>query len=134
MREFAQRTHQTGVHTLARDFQPATIDLAAMPVRVETWRIDEEIWYRVVGILWGGIRCTDALVIRFNPDTEYVPVESYHHQSNASWTVWTHFWRPKAPGKYWIQLRIADSNVRSRRLEMGYYSRKVIISSTVSQA
>ena len=37
MREFAQRTHQTGFPKLARDFQPATIDLAAMPVRVEKW-------------------------------------------------------------------------------------------------
>jgi DMSO/TMAO reductase YedYZ molybdopterin-dependent catalytic subunit len=127
MREFAQRTHQTGVPALARDFQPATIDLAAMPVRVEMWWIDEAIWYRVVGILWGGTRRTDALVIRFNPNTEDVPVESCRHQTNASWTVWNHFWRPKVPGKYWIQLRIADSRVRSRRLQRGYYSRKVII-------
>jgi DMSO/TMAO reductase YedYZ molybdopterin-dependent catalytic subunit len=35
MREFAERTHQAGTPELARDFQPATIDLAAMPVRVE---------------------------------------------------------------------------------------------------
>jgi DMSO/TMAO reductase YedYZ molybdopterin-dependent catalytic subunit len=128
MREFAERTHQTGVPTLARDYQSATIDLAAMPVRVEKWWIDEQISYRVVGILWGGTRRTEALVIRFNPDMDYVPVEHYDHQTNATWTLWTHFWRPKSPGRYWIQLRIADSQIRTRRLDRGYYSRKVTVS------
>ena len=128
MREFADRTHQDGIHTLARDYQPATIDLAAMPVRIEEWWIEDQLWYRVVGILWGGASRTRALQIRFNSDMDYVPVECYDHQSNATWTLWTHFWRPKAPGRYWIQLRVADSQVRTRRLDLGYYSRKVIIS------
>jgi len=128
MREFAQRTHQTGIPALARDFQPATIDLAAMPVRVEKWWIEEQLWYRVVGILWGGTRRTQVLLIRFNPDMDYVPVENYDHQTNATWTLWTHFWRPKTPGQYWIQLHVADTHIRTRRLDRGYYSRKVILS------
>ena len=128
MREFAQRTHQTGTLALARDFQPATIDLAAMPVRVEKWSIEEQISYRVIGILWGGTRGTDALVIRFNPDQADVPVERYDHQTSATWTLWTHSWRPNVAGPYRIQLRVADSGVRARRLEMGYYTRKVMLS------
>ena len=75
MCEFAQRTHQTGFPKLARDFQPATIDLAAMPVRVEKWLKGARLEYRVVGILWGGSRRTSALEIRFNRDMKYVPVE-----------------------------------------------------------
>jgi DMSO/TMAO reductase YedYZ molybdopterin-dependent catalytic subunit len=127
MREFAERTHQAGIPERARDFQPATIDLAAMPVRVEKWRIDDRIEYRVVGILWGGNRLTRALAIRFNPNSEYVPVERYEHQTNATWTLWTHTWRPKATGPYWIQLSVADSRLRTRRLDRGYYARKVIL-------
>jgi len=83
----------------------------------------------VVGMLWGGTRRTQALVIRFNPDMDYVPVERYDHQTNATWTLWTHSWRPKAPGRYWIQLRVTDSHIRTRRLDRGYYSRKVILTS-----
>jgi DMSO/TMAO reductase YedYZ molybdopterin-dependent catalytic subunit len=128
MREFAQRTHQTGIPDLARDFRPATIDLAAMPVRIEKWRIGEQIEYRLVGILWGGTRCTSALMIRFKPKTDYVPVESYDHRTTATWTLWTHVWRPNVPGKYWIQLRVADSHVPTRRLDAAYYTRKVILS------
>jgi DMSO/TMAO reductase YedYZ molybdopterin-dependent catalytic subunit len=127
MREFAQRTHQAGIPASARDFRPANIDMAAMPVRVEQWRVGQQLEYRVVGILWGGTRCTSALEIRFNPNTDYVPVDSYHHQTNATWTLWTHLWQPKVPGKYWIQLRVADSSIPTRRLDAGYYARKVNI-------
>ena len=54
MREFAARTHQRGMPALARDYEPAVIDLAALPVRVERWRVDDRLVYRVVGIRWGG--------------------------------------------------------------------------------
>jgi DMSO/TMAO reductase YedYZ molybdopterin-dependent catalytic subunit len=127
MREFAQRTHQAGIPKLARDFRPATIDLAAMPVRVEKWLIGGQLEYHVVGILWGGARCTSSLQIQFNPDTNYVPVGSYHHQTSATWTLWTHDWRPKVAGRYWIQLRVADSSIPTRRLDAGYYARKVVL-------
>jgi DMSO/TMAO reductase YedYZ molybdopterin-dependent catalytic subunit len=127
MCEFAQRTHQSGTPELARDFQPATIDLAAMAVRVEQWLFDGRMEYRVAGILWGGNRLTKALTIRFNPDPEYVPVERYDHQTNATWTWWSHTWRPKAPGQYRIELRVGDSGVRTRRLDAGYYTRRIIL-------
>jgi DMSO/TMAO reductase YedYZ molybdopterin-dependent catalytic subunit len=128
MREFAERTHQAGTPELARDFQPATIDLAAMPVRVEQWSVDGQIEYRVIGIVWGGTRPTKALLIRFRPDMAYVPVERCDQQTNATWTLWTHSWRPPAPGRYQIQPRIADPGLQSRRLDRGYYARKVVLS------
>ena len=45
MREYAARTHQHGMPELARNYQPATIDLAAMPVRVEKWRVGGKVQY-----------------------------------------------------------------------------------------
>src|SRR5204862_7518096 len=53
MREFARRTHQNGEPALAREFTPAVIDQAAMPVRVEKWLADGRIAYRVIGVMWG---------------------------------------------------------------------------------
>src|SRR5262249_22404801 len=53
MREFASRTHQRRIPTLARDYQPAVIDPAAMPVRVEKWLVGGRVTYRVYGIIWG---------------------------------------------------------------------------------
>jgi len=37
MLEYATRTHQNGSPRLAKDFLPARIDHAAMPIRVEKW-------------------------------------------------------------------------------------------------
>ena len=72
MQEFAARTHQdiataAGRRTppLARDFIPAVIDTAAMPVRVEKWIVDGRLAYRITGIIWGGSKPTNALSIRF---------------------------------------------------------------------
>jgi hypothetical protein len=68
IREFAARTQQLGVPKLAREYQPATIDQAAMPVRIEKWLVDGRIRYQVAGILWGGSRPINVLEIRFNPE------------------------------------------------------------------
>ncbi|MFQ5994411.1 MAG: molybdopterin-dependent oxidoreductase [Acidiferrobacterales bacterium] len=125
MKEYAGRTHQDGISQLAKDFEPATVDLAAMPVRVEAWRVDDSLLYRIVGIMWGGEQTTRALVIRFNPDTPYVPVRDYDHQSNATWTVWSYIWRPQKPGRYEIRLQVDDPSIRTRRLDAGHYTRIV---------
>jgi DMSO/TMAO reductase YedYZ molybdopterin-dependent catalytic subunit len=77
MREFAARTHQTGVPVIARDYSPAIIDQAAMPTRVEKWLVNGKIKYRVVGILWGGSRPVKKLEIRFNLDEDYSPVRKF---------------------------------------------------------
>jgi DMSO/TMAO reductase YedYZ molybdopterin-dependent catalytic subunit len=127
MKEYASRTFQQGVPKLAKDFTPATIDLAAMPVRVEGWRVDGKLVYRIVGILWGGSKPTRSLTIRFNPDTDYVPVRDYDQQTNATWTVWSHTWLPAKPGRYEIQLQVNDPAVRTRHLDNGYYVRTVQI-------
>lgn len=128
MKEFASRTHQDGMPNLAKDFKPAAMDLAAMPVRVEKWRLNGKVVCRVVGILWGGDKITEALVIRFNPDSDYAPVQDYDHRTNATWTIWSHVWKPAKPGRYRIELQVDDPTVRTRRLDKGYYARTVKVS------
>lgn len=129
MLEFALRTHQQGSLKLARDYQAATIDLAAMPVRVEQWRVEGKIKYRVLGILWGGSKPARRLEIRFNPEEDYVPVD-LNQTTIDPWTLWSYPWTPAAPGSYLIRLRVADPGVRTRRLDMGFYVREVEISET----
>lgn len=127
MREYAGRTAQKGVPELARDFQPAAIEQAAMPVRVEKWSVAGKVRYRVVGIAWGGAQPVKALQIRFNPEDEYVPVDNFHQLKNDPWSLWTHDWSPKAPGTYAIRLSVKEPAVQARRLDSGYYVRSVEI-------
>jgi DMSO/TMAO reductase YedYZ molybdopterin-dependent catalytic subunit len=127
MQEYAGRTHQRGLPSLARDFQPATIDPAAMPIRIEKWLVEGKVKYRVVGIAWGGTAPVKNLVIRFNPEEDYVPVESFAQTKNDPWTFWTHTWSPKEPGTHSIRLAITDPGIRTRRLDSGYYVRTVEI-------
>jgi len=127
MQEYAARTLQVGVPRLARDYQAATIDQAAMPVRIEKWLVDGKIKYRVVGILWGGSRLVKSLEIRFNPEEGYVPVDSFQQTANDPWSFWTHAWEPKRPGTYMIRLNVKEPHVVARRLDAGYYLRTVDI-------
>lgn len=127
MKEYASRTHQRAMHKLAKDFEPANMDLAAMPIRVEQWRVSGKIAYRVIGILWGGDKQTDALTIRFNPGMSHVPVQDYDHQTNATWTIWSHIWNPEALGRYQIRLKVNDPTIPTRRLDNGHYVRTVEI-------
>ena len=127
MREFATRTHQDGVPTRAADYAPATVDRAAMPVRVEKWRVDGKIAYRVTGLDWGGDPNVGRLMIRFHPRDAYLPVSRPAERTGVSWGVWTHRWTPATPGRYLIQLEIDDPQVRTRRLDLGLYLRGVVV-------
>ncbi len=127
MREFAQRTHQRGEPEMARDYRPATMDQAAMPIRVERW-IDAagETLHRIIGIMWGGYEVTGALQISTDDDGLWEPVDVCPAQAgNKSWTFWTHAWSPGAPGDYTIMLRVDDPDVPTRRLDVGHYARTV---------
>lgn len=128
MRTFAGRTHQDGIPDRARDFKPATIGLSAMAIRVEQWSENGESLHRVVGIIWGGARTTDKLVIRFNRDGDYVPVEDYTHETNRTWSLWSHWWRPPKPGRYEIRLQVDDDSIIKPRLDRGSYRRRIDIS------
>ncbi len=125
MEEFAARTHQQGVPKFAREYRPAIIDQAAMPVRVEKWLVKDRIKYRVIGILWGGSRPIKVLEIRFNPEEDYVRVDTFSQTTNDPWSFWSHVWTPKSPGTYLIRLRVTDPVVQTRRLDSGHYVRSV---------
>jgi hypothetical protein len=128
MQEFAARTHQKGVPGLARDYRPASPDRAAMPVRIEKWRLARRDGplYRVVGISWGGYQATDRLTIRCNASEPFVPVQVCPPQSqNATWTLWSYPWRPAARGTYTLRLRVDDARIPQYRLDIGFYDRTV---------
>ncbi len=128
MLEFARRTHQEGSQRLARDFDPPAIDTAAMPIRVERWQTGDGGFYRVVGIVWGGGIPTSAVEVQFNPGQPFVPVSDCPLPlSTAAWSLWSHDWRPEGPGTYTIALRVRDASIRTRRLDLSYYTRRVII-------
>ena len=127
MREYAARTAQKGVPELAKDFQPAAIEQAAMPIRIEKWSVAGKIQYRVVGIAWGGTQLVKVLQIRFNPEEDYVRVDNFYQVKNDPWTLWTHDWSPKAPGTYAIRMAVKEPAVPARRLDSGYYVRSVEI-------
>jgi DMSO/TMAO reductase YedYZ molybdopterin-dependent catalytic subunit len=128
MREFASRTQQSGTPELARDYLPAEVDLAAMPIRVEKWRVSGAIRYRVVGVQWGGAARTKQLEIRFgNGPWQSICMTDV---SAAPWALWEHPWRPTATGNYAITLRTTDPSIRTRRLDAGYYLREVSIDQT----
>src|SRR5579864_8345706 len=127
MREYAGRTLQKGVPQLARDYQPAVMEQAAMPIRIEKWNVGGKVKYRVVGIAWGGSQPVKVLQIRFNPEEDYVPVDNFNQTRNDPWTLWTHAWSPKAPGTYTIRLSVKEPVIQARRLDSGYYVRTVEI-------
>jgi DMSO/TMAO reductase YedYZ molybdopterin-dependent catalytic subunit len=128
MREFGPRTFQSGRPALARDYKPAIMDLAAMPVRVEQWVGMGGPVYRVVGVMWGGDAPADRLAIRFNPREPFVPLAVCPKPASAdSWSLWSHIWRPMERGRYLIVLRAGDPGVRTERLDTYYYTREIQI-------
>jgi len=128
MLEFAARTHQPPGATLARDFNPASIETAAMPVRVDKWIVAGRPEYRITGIVWGGSKPTNALSIRFRSAGPWVRVDDCPMpESTLTWTLWTHTWRPSEPGRYQIVLRVDDPTIGTRRLDVFFYVREVQI-------
>lgn len=130
MQEFSNRTHQDGMPALARDHDPPVIDLAATPVRVEQWLVRDQIVYRVVGIRWGGSVRKVPLTIRFKHTEPFVPVEDCPDaESTTTWSLWSHQWHPGAPGRYQIVLGVSDRSIRTRRLDLYFYTRDVEVES-----
>ena len=128
MMEFSLRTHQGGIPKLARDYAAPEIDVAATPIRVEMRRVAGRIEYRVVGIVWGGTKPVDRLAIRFTAGETPQPFAICPApRSTATWSMWEYRWRPPSPGVYSIALRAADPTIRTRRLDISYYVRRVVI-------
>lgn len=127
MQEYAVRTLQAGRPQMARDYSPATVDPAALPVRIEKWTVAGKIHYRLVGIAWGSSQPIKTLQIRVNPLEQFQPISDFHPQATDPWSLWTHPWSPPAPGAYQFRLSIADPPLRARKLDLGLYDRTVQI-------
>lgn len=128
MLEFAARTHQPSGVARVRDFSPARIEHAAIPIRIEQWINEGRIFYKVVGILWGGSKPVNQLAVRFRPADRFVAVDDCPlPASTRTWSLWSHTWRPAIPGRYEIALRITDPSVPTRRLNALFYRRFVEI-------
>jgi DMSO/TMAO reductase YedYZ molybdopterin-dependent catalytic subunit len=128
MQEYASRTHQRGRPGLAREYLPASIDPAAMPVRIERWIRNGRTAYRVVGIIWGAPRSAAPLLIRFKHTDSWIRVsDPPRPAAETSWGLWSHWWTPAAPGRYDIVLKVDDPAVRTRRLDLFFYVRSVEI-------
>ena len=126
MQEFARRTHQQGVPALARDFRPAAIDAAALPVRVERWRVGGKTSIRVVGIVWGGDGSERSLRIRVDPGGRWERVALPASERGRAWEVWEHGWRPARSGSFAIRCRF-DGGVAQRRQAAGFHDRTIRI-------
>lgn len=130
MQEYASRTMQTGVPDLARDYQPAVMDLAAMPTRVEKWRIGGRIRYHVMGLQWGGSEASPAMEIRLGSNQGFEPVRNISSPPGRNWSFWSYEWSPPKTGTFAIRLRPSALSVAARRLNSGYYDRTVDIAET----
>jgi DMSO/TMAO reductase YedYZ molybdopterin-dependent catalytic subunit len=126
MQEYAGRTLQVGVPVLARDYQPAIVDTAAMPTRIEKWLVGGKIQYSVTGIQWGGLEPRQEMEIRFDPEEKFVPVEIMPSQGER-WCFWSYRWNPPRTGKFTIRLRLTAATIAARKLNSGYYDRSVDI-------
>jgi DMSO/TMAO reductase YedYZ molybdopterin-dependent catalytic subunit len=128
MQEFSLRTHQGRIPSLAKDYEPPVIDLAATPIRVEKRRVNGRLQYRIIGIVWGGDRPVDRLAIRFNAGETPRPFTLCPApHTNRTWSLWDYHWQPPSPGVYSVALSTVDRSIRTRRLDLSYYVRRVVI-------
>ncbi len=128
MQEFAARTHQDGTPALARDYIAASMDTAAMPVRVEKWELAGEIVYRVVGIVWGGDELAPPISLGGGGDDDWQAVTFCPDREDVrTWGLWWTTWRPQQAGFHTLTCRVDDPTVRTRRLDVGRYDRDVLV-------
>lgn len=128
MTEYAVRTHQNGQPALARDYEAPVIDTAAFPIRVEQRRVAGATVYDIVGIVWGGRQPVTRLRLRTGTRDAGTDVVICPAPANTrTWALWTHRWIPASPGYYDLSLTVPDQTVRTRRLDLSYYIRRVRI-------
>jgi hypothetical protein len=140
MLEFSDRTNQQTHRDpkfyhplgpdLARDYRPGTIDQAAIPVRVEQWKLNSKIVYRIVGITWGGPKRSAKLIIRYGSGksaSPWAPVQFCQPvTSNSEYGIWMHTFTPPKKGYYRIEM-LDDPKKPARRMRHGDYVRGVYI-------
>ena len=127
MQEYAGRTMQMGIPSLARDYRPAMVDIAALPTRIEKWLVGGKIRYNVTGIQWGGLAPAQGMEIRFDPGEKSAPVSILPMSPDKHLCFWSYQWNPPGTGTFTIRLRLNVENIAARKLNSGYYDRSVDI-------
>lgn len=127
MQEYAGRTMQTGVPSLAREYQSAMVDLAATPTRIEKRLAGGKIRYHVSGIQWGTQAPSPGMELRFDPGQKSVPVEVVPPSRGENWCFWSYQWNPPGIGEFTIRLRLHAEKIAAVKLNSGYYDRSVDI-------
>lgn len=126
MREYAGRTLQHGVPSVAGDYEPATIGSAAIPIRIEKWRVEGKILYHIAGIGWGP-GSGGKWQIRFSPEEEFIPVDRVIAAVGDTWSFWSCQWLPQKKGEFTVRLRLPGEKRDTRKLDSGYYDRSLEI-------
>ena len=125
MQEFAIRTHQVGIPTLARDYAPATIEACAVVTRVERWQVEGGKRLRVMGLLWGESAAVDSLGLTFD-EKKFEPVDLLPG-THRSWRFWSWCGERYPRGNVTMGLGVLTPGVSARRLERKGYRRTVNI-------
>lgn len=150
MREFSDRTNQTGVPKLYKDHRSPVIDLASLPVKVEQWHdnTSNKKALRIIGLTWGGVdHINPRLKIKITKRSwisvkmnrrgnstrrkkvERVILEeeikTADRSNPLSFSHWTHWWSPPKRGRYFVQILPMDESVVARRLHKKYYQRMI---------
>ncbi len=61
-----------------------------------------------------------------DPDSvSWRAVDGFEPPDLSTWTLWQHRFTPPRSGEYEITLRVGETDVRTRRLDSGYYARRV---------
>jgi DMSO/TMAO reductase YedYZ molybdopterin-dependent catalytic subunit len=127
MLEFASRTQQSGTPRVAAHYLPAVNDVAATVVRVEKWRREDgSVFYRAIGVTWGGPNPVNTLHLQLGAVSRTVAV-SPERLDGRGWSIWEAAWEPAETGDHVISLSVDDPAIRTRRLDSGYYARTVAI-------
>ena len=127
MMEFSLRTHQRAIPNVALDYEPPVDRSRGNTVRVEKRRVDGRLEYRIVGIVWGGERPVDRLMIRFRAGMRRA-VHALPRSAHTSHLVVLGL--PLAPVRARAlqhRLTAADPAIRTRRLDVSFYVRRVVI-------
>ncbi len=132
MKEFSDRTHQTGVPELLTDYKNPVIDFAATPAKIEKWqKPNGTIIYRIMGLMWGGDIKNPDLRINISKENESIVssdiVQSKTRSNILSWQHWWYWWEPKDNGRFQISLNLENSKELSRRIDRNYYQVSVKI-------
>jgi DMSO/TMAO reductase YedYZ molybdopterin-dependent catalytic subunit len=123
MYEYATRTHQPELFELAREFEPAIVDVAAVATRLERRGRD----YRLSGVLWGGRSREYTLAVSAD-GFRTQDVSRVRRPNVDGWASWSVPFHPPRLSELSIACRVLAPHERQRRLDEQWYLRRMRLS------